>query len=342
MKNILLFSICLVAYSSNAQTKFKERVKIKGSADWYSERYVLADSTKSFELMQDDVVRRDHGLQVIVEEKKTKTYKIEGPADLTIKSEKKINGKTYYSESKEVITTEKVITYDEKKKVAVPFNLWKGAAGTSYKKHKANLFVKKDTIYVNFWLHPNYYKLSDRAQKDSVPYRPEETYFILLKDRQYVSFPFSNYEMSAITIPFKYHFAFRENDQYIQPLFKAGVNVSTFIGYRYGRVRYKNVKQSGISTSSWSFSHGVLFGLNAQTMDSTTTSLSGIPFTKERTLPTLSLGVGTTLNIRDFDLGFFIGLDAGLGTAATKWNYHSKPWIGFGLGYNIAFFGKKQ
>jgi hypothetical protein len=40
-------------------------------------------------------------------------------------------------------------------------------------------------------------------------------------------------------------------------------------------------------------------------------------------------------SIYNFNFGFFGGFDLGFGNSAKKWNFNNRPWIGFGIGYNI-------
>lgn len=120
------------------------------------------------------------------------------------------------------------------------------------------------------------------------------------------------------------------------------MNINAFLGYRIGKVNYFCDQYKGIIKNKWSYTIGAFLGLNSLKIDSTTSSLSSSPLTSERSAPSLSYGGGIVFNIKDFNVGAFLGADAGLNNVALKWNSHNKLWLGFGLGYKLGFLGKSE
>jgi hypothetical protein len=41
------------------------------------------------------------------------------------------------------------------------------------------------------------------------------------------------------------------------------------------------------------------------------------------------------IGILNFDLGIGLGIDHGFGNEAKAWNYQTKPWLGFAVGFDI-------
>jgi hypothetical protein len=324
MRKLLMMILIVISFLAQGQTTFKHKVFIKGKG-------IPKDGLK---IMQDEKLLSNYEMYVIKQRNVVDTLEIEKTSSLKKTKEYNSKGVHYEIEKNINISTDSIITFNKKKEYSESFYLPKG-------RHKANLAVSKDSILINFWLAKNYYNLNPKEQEEC-PYQPDKKYFIKLKNREYVSFSFSNYEISALTIPFKYHFGFSENDIEIDPVFNADLNISTFVGTRLGKVSYTYDTYKGMVENNWCVTVGGFLGLSSQKIDSISTSLDKIPVDKEMNVPSLSYGIGAVFNISKFNLGLFLGADKGLGKTAAKWNYDNRLWFGFGFGYKLAFLGKQE
>jgi hypothetical protein len=182
-------------------------------------------------------------------------------------------------------------------------------------------------------------------KKDTITYfkkYPEKSY-IKLENRQYIKLRFSAWEVSALTIPFKYRFRTSKGNLTAPAEVSADFNVSTFIARTAGNLTYRNQSYEKVKPEGSAFSAGVFFGLSASQIDSTSTSLLGAEaFSDSRSVISFSPGAGAVYNYLNFNVGLFIGWDIGLGNTAQKWNYSNKPWFGFGIGYNLAMLKRKE
>ncbi len=324
MKKILAIIFLITSFFALGQTTFKHKVIIKGKG-------IPKDS---LEIKQDEKLLSNYEMFEIKQKNTIDTLTIDKTSSLKTTKEYKSKGVHYEVERKLNINADSIIIFNKKKEYSKRYYLPKG-------RHKANLSVSKDSILINFWLTENYYNLEPKEKKKS-PYHPNTKYFIKLKNREYASFSYTNYEISALTIPFKYHFGFSENDIEIDPVFNADLNISTFVGKRFGKVSYTYDTYKGMIKKNWSVTVGGFLGLSSQKIDSTSTSLDDNPIEKEMNVPSFSYGIGAVFNISKFNLGLFLGADKGLGNTAEKWNYDNRLWFGFGFGYKLAFLGKQE
>ncbi|MBD3615362.1 MAG: hypothetical protein HUJ22_02230 [Gracilimonas sp.] len=330
LKHVLFTGLILFLFSEFAtgQTKFKERVMInvvhiKDSSQKKIAQYSKLDSLDIMEL-------KTRSKKVVLD--------INKGDQLITTVEKTINGKTYTVKSDSIFSQNDVIiksiseTYSER-------------ASISSGRYAANLYASNDTLYINFWLAEHndstYYDF-DAPNEADFKFLPNKKYFITLKNRQAVSFWGHNWEIGAITLPFKMHFGFEENNVKVPAEFNTDINISTFVGRRLSRVNYRYDMYEGMKNRNLNLSYGAVLGFSAQEIDSSSTYLSNNPVLTKTSVPIFNLGVGLLFHISDFNLGVFYGWDFGIGTAATKWNFHQNDWLGFGLGYKIALFNKKE
>lgn len=323
MKPIIVLLFTIAACFSYGQTSFKHKVFV---------RTAIAPTQKMIDSKEKQYMKYE--IFKLSTVSVSDTFNLDSNSTLIEKRSANFKDTDHEMEKKTLHQNGKSIVYTKKKTKAIPFY----ANGRS---HKANLHVSKDTIYINFWLCKDYYSNSPEQQK-SCFYQPNDKYFILLKNRQVVSFTYTNWEVSTLLIPFKYQFGFKKNNVDVPSDIKTDLNVNAFLGYRIGKVNYFCDQYKGIVESKWSYTIGGFLGLNSMKIDSTTSSLSSSPLTSERNVPSLSYGGGIVFNIKDFNVGAFLGADAGLNNTALKWNYHNKLWLGFGLGYKLGFLGKSE
>lgn len=165
-------------------------------------------------------------------------------------------------------------------------------------------------------------------------------YKIRVENRRFISYKTKSFEFGALTIPFKQRFGFKEDGIKVSPEFVADANIGAFFAYKKGRyrVRYENGAFKELSSLSWK--NGLFLNLSAITIDSLSTTAGRKMLAKDDkiSMALLSPGFGTTLTLYNFDIGFFIGWDIGLGVNADNWNFNKKPWLGVGLGYKLDTF----
>jgi hypothetical protein len=156
---------------------------------------------------------------------------------------------------------------------------------------------------------------------------------LLSEPISYKSIPYVNYEVGAITIPFKYWF--KNNAKEIQNNTSTEINAGVYVGRKWGRKRF--YYDSSINHESASFILAAFGGP------------SKIELTKEMTRDSsefrgnsnelaLSLGSGAMYSYRDFNIGLFGGWDLPMSTAGRNWMYANRFWFGFGIGFSLKMF----
>ena len=219
-------------------------------------------------------------------------------------------------------------------------------------KYEYSTVLDSDTIYVNFWLPGGFGDMSAEEQKSVKP-NPEEKYFMTLKNRESVTFRQYNWEIGAMTIPFKIYNSFYKNKQnvtgssqpvYIKPDVSANLNIGLYGGFRVGRVYYTYDKYKKMVEKDWSWTFPLFVGFNQLTLDQTNTLAATLPYEDDESIKigALSIGTGAVYNIRNISLGLYLGSDVALGTRADDWDYNERLWIGVGFGYKLKMLGKKE
>ena len=139
---------------------------------------------------------------------------------------------------------------------------------------------------------------------------------MLVKEGVLLKLNFAALEMAALTIPIKYRPGISQNSLEVPSQAATEINVSTYIGRTWGRLKYKNQVSEKIKPAGQAFSVGVFLGFDIVELDSTSTALKVEKTLKEKqTIVALSSGAGLVYNIMDFDFGLFLGWDIGLGEA---------------------------
>ncbi len=365
--------LCVFSSEAFSQTKFRHHVKIKVTEE------IKEQETES--ALTENRQYEDYNYKYVIlkkaSEKVTDTLLVPGNSILTSEQEKTIGGVLFKFKKDSTIIDSYIKEFEVNKSKSDTLNLPRIRPGFFPRilpklrsgSYNANIKATNDTLYVNFWLQSRdttkgksliknlfrkcqfsrknncdvpYYSLNERWKKD-VPISPEETYYITLKNRQSVKFPYRNFDLAAFTVPFKYHFGYTSsNDLEIDPNFNSDVNLSLFLGRRIGSIRYTYDEYNGMIERDKSVSIGLVAGLSSQKIDSASTSASENPISSEINVPSLSLGIGLVFHINDFNLGAFYGYDFGLGQTARKWNFNERPWLGFGFGYKLAFLKKPE
>lgn len=216
------------------------------------------------------------------------------------------------------------------------FNLWKVEVGldttTDWFKHSGlvmEVFKKNDSTTIDYYL-------VDRYEKDA-------DYTIKLENREFVSFRKLGIEYGPITIPFKLRFGYTKDKIEVDEEFSADLNVGFFGGIKLGKYRFRYEKPTLKELANLSVTVGGFISLSTAALDSVSTRAGKDPFTKDEkaTIGVLSPGVGLMFAIYNFQFGAFLGVDVGFGRDAKNWNFNNRPWLGFGISYNLTGFWKK-
>lgn len=161
------------------------------------------------------------------------------------------------------------------------------------------------------------------------------SYYLELNNRKAIEFTYFTSFVSGQIIPFKYRPEISKDSLKVRGRMQTQFNASLSLGVNWGRAQYYYRKYEG--TKSYKKGGSFLFfaGPSLITIDKANSHLSRKPILDHTSVNTgaLSVGIGTTLNVRNFSAGFFIGKDFAFGESKKQWNYHNKFWTGFGFGY---------
>jgi hypothetical protein len=171
-------------------------------------------------------------------------------------------------------------------------------------------------------------------------YDRDVDYTIKLKNREFISFPYTSFDFGPMTIPFKQRFGYKKGTVTVDPQIQADLNVGVFGGYTLGR--YRKRYESGTpgelkDLSNLSFTFGGFLNISTAALDSAATTAGKLPFAKDKTatIGVVSFGTGVLTTFYNFQIGLFAGMDKGVGTNAQNWNFNNKPWVGIGIGYDL-------
>jgi hypothetical protein len=162
-------------------------------------------------------------------------------------------------------------------------------------------------------------------------------YYLKLNNRSFVSLKKQSVVFGPVTIPFKYRFSHAKNEVNIESEFSADFNAGIFVGKNWGRYRVRYESKELKKLSNLSLTVGPFLSLSTTNLDSESSSGAKSPLREDesKTIASISPGIGIMTSIYNFNFGFFGGFDLGFGNSAKKWNFNNRPWIGFGIGYNI-------
>lgn len=234
----------------------------------------------------------------------------------------------------ETIKRDEVLTAQEK------FTLWKvpsselaAVSQENWFKHATSLIEVYDASGTTI----DYYLVDKYGQKAE--------YIISYGNRDYFKFNASNWDVGAITIPFKIRPGYETNGIKVETEIMADYNVGLFGGWSYGCERYRYETGELKKLSNIKVSVGGFVSLGKQDLDSLATTTADVPLVKDitRSMMIVTVGGGVMFSFADIKLGAFVGTDLGTGEYSKKWNFHGRYWVGLGLGYNLAgLFPKKS
>jgi hypothetical protein len=338
-----LFILILLPSSSIlfAQEQFRYKVVIPAA-------HFKCDTTAIKESLSQPSYKNFPYVYQLVTQTEKSDVKFQKDGKLIESKEYTLDKKKYKYEYSTLLDSDTIYVHKKKKKVA---KCW-SSDPKYHRKYSANLHVSNDTIYVNFWLPGGFGDMSPVEQKSVKP-NPQEKYFMTLKNRESVTFRQYNWEIGAMTIPFKIYNSFYKNKQnvtgssqpvYIKPDVSANLNIGLYGGFRVGRVYYTYDKYKKMVEKDWSWTFPLFVGFNQLTLDQTNTLAATLPYEDDESIKigALSIGTGAVYNIRNISLGLYLGSDVALGTRADDWDYNERLWIGVGFGYKLKMLGKKE
>ncbi|WP_221392112.1 hypothetical protein [Dyadobacter sp. NIV53] len=184
---------------------------------------------------------------------------------------------------------------------------------------------------------PDYY-IVDRYNQDS-------KYIMKLEVREFVSYSYPSFGISAITIPIKVRPEFSKGEVVVPGEAVAALNIGAFGSYRLTKKHIKNDLGTYKAIDKASLQAGPFLSTSVVSLDNKNTTVGDKPLdsTSTRTLAAISAGLGITGNFKGLQIGFFGGWDFGIGKQTKNWNQQGKVWWGFGIGYKITdFFAQKS
>tara|TARA_R110002126_G_scaffold57927_2_gene153235 strand:- start:3026 stop:4150 length:1125 start_codon:yes stop_codon:yes gene_type:complete len=231
--------------------------------------------------------------------------------------------------------------------------------------YDGGLLFKDDKLYVNFWPFKLPKKKDEKKKKEKTIVEllndAKEKYklntsnestkelFYKIPDDHTAVFHFTEYTITAITIPLKYRFqtdrgaldaSDPENVTEISinsEEFSTSVNLALFGGFTWGKTKFTHRKKIGNRINTKKNTIGLFLGSSAVELKSTNTNikLAQPQGDREGTFGTISFGLGYVKSWNKISIGLFSGIDKGVGRVSEAWVYDGKPWLGIGVGYDL-------
>jgi len=171
-------------------------------------------------------------------------------------------------------------------------------------------------------------------------YTNQGMFYYSLSNRQTVKLYFTEWSVSALTIPLKYRPQSAPSKGIPHEL-TSDVNLNAFIGYTYsGLTAFHHREKVGNVENTRRWTIGGVFGASSLSLDKNNTSATDKKITDDVTLTKgmATLGLGLAYSYNKINFGAFAGVDYTLGDAIAKWNYNGRPWLGVAVGYSLISF----
>jgi hypothetical protein len=188
------------------------------------------------------------------------------------------------------------------------------------------------------WVNPNL----------SGDFEDEGVYFYKLTNRQTLTFKFSEFTVSPLTLPIKYRFGGTvkhedpQEEKSFSEEFSTAINLNVFGARAWGRTRYHYRNKTGSITTTEKLAAGGILGVSTVTLDASNTSAARSPLMGDAKLTKglVTVGGGGTYSINKLSFGLFGGWDFSVGDDAALWNYNHRPWVGLAIGYALFPFAQ--
>jgi hypothetical protein len=164
----------------------------------------------------------------------------------------------------------------------------------------------------------------------------------------FVSIPYHALDIGVITVPLKLVYA-PSVSGYGNVI--TNLNAGLYLGYEYGRTRFflnPAKTHTAISFIGGGFVSTTAISLNSSTSRIDTMRSGGATGTRTANGVTgpitanalgISYGLAAQLGVKNFNFAILYGWDVLIPTGWNyEWVYDGKPWIGFGISYNIGIF----
>jgi len=202
----------------------------------------------------------------------------------------------------------------------------------------------------------HFVQYKDSSFNVAIPIKPTDSaqnFYYTVKNKllvqnptYYISLPYAVYQYGATLIPFRVRFGNGSKTSvkdasntytYSTPTeSSSNLSLATYIGRKWGRSRFYYDATKSHNTVAFmlaafgGFTSVSLSANNLSAIDINTPSdVNKYP----SSMLAYSTGVAATLELGSFNLGLFTGVDVPL--QHTKWVYSDRPWIGFGIGFNL-------
>ncbi|MBV9963794.1 MAG: hypothetical protein JO072_16245 [Parafilimonas sp.] len=173
---------------------------------------------------------------------------------------------------------------------------------------------------------------------------------LITQPLSYISLRYAITQYGAVTIPFKYRFANKRTiktgphysngtDTLVSAFSEAtaSFNLALYIGRKWGATHF--FFDPAKSHNTWSIMTSWFLGPAIVSLSQSNIE-NGYDITKTPSqILCVSTGPSLTMEWNRLNFGFYGGLDMPL-KANTGWVYRGKPWLGFGIGFNLGMFSK--
>ena len=171
----------------------------------------------------------------------------------------------------------------------------------------------------------------------------------LLRDPMYyLKFHYAAWDYGTLAIPFRYrppqsngHILVNKDSASSAPsAADATINLSAYFGRKWGATRFyedPSTTSDQVSKELVIFTGPTLIALSATNVDTSSRYMgykNSYTYTGPANIIAWSFGVGGVLAFKGLTMGIFGGVDVPL-VVKTGWVYRDKPWIGFGIGFNL-------
>lgn len=186
-------------------------------------------------------------------------------------------------------------------------------------------FVKFDEDKI--WVNPNLAAFGSNG-----------LYYYQLTNRQTISLHFTDFTVSALTLPLKYRFKGSSNSKDFSEEFTTAINLNLFLGPTIcGKTTFHYREKVGNISNTSKLTIGAIIGASTVTLDKVNTSAAAKPILDDTKIikGLASCGLGAVYSYNKITGGAFVGWDFSVGDNSTSWNYNKQPWLGIAIGYSL-------
>ena len=188
---------------------------------------------------------------------------------------------------------------------------------------KGEVTPKDNRLIINFYPFENNSKAKTFLNNNN--------FSIIIPPRLNLGFKYSRFHAGTLSMPLKIYLNSRgeNNNNNIE----TGANIGVYLGYLSGTKRFVKIpSEEEYRVYEYGWSINGFFGLNKlEITDKNTLDVSSF----QGSLLTSSLGVNIGWHYKVFSIFGAIGFDIPLSDNGKDWYFKGKPWVGFGVGFEI-------